>query len=127
ITAGERTWSHLAECTVWLAGQNADSVGRCKARNDAHLEKRGLYALLAEEVSRERQNVKYRKASTNRCLPIAAGIPCKTESRLKVKLGGVRVIRADPGAARLSKYKSEGRIRRLAVGQRVSEVGEVGN
>src|SRR5260370_20272228 len=116
IRGGERISSNLLECTVCIGGQNADTIARRKVRNNAHEEKRRLYALLGVEVSRQRQNVKDREAATNGRFPIAARIPSKTESRLKIKHGGVRVIRGRPGAARLSDYGGKGRIRRPAVG-----------
>src|SRR5713101_159133 len=78
--------------------------------------------LTETQVSRQRQNVKDGEAATNGRLPISLGIPSKTDSRLKIKSGGVRVERRLARATRLSKDVGEGKIGRPAVGQWVGDI-----
>src|SRR5579864_1515883 len=93
VRAVERIYADLAEGTLWIGGQNADSGERFSRRtgNNAVEEKRRLYAFLGVEISRQQQYVEDRVATTNGRLSIATRIPGKAESRLKIKSGGVRV------------------------------------
>src|SRR6266404_3949160 len=97
--AEERSCSHVRVRTRWICGEDAKLYGNDVVTNQALQEKRRLLALLGELVSRQRQNIENRKATANGRLPIAPRIIGKTESRLKIKSGGVRVIRRDAGSA----------------------------
>src|SRR5579864_6902524 len=100
------------------AGQNAKCPVERRSRRigDLAREEKRL-PILTEPVSRQRKHVKDGEASANGHLPIAAGIPGKTDSRLEIASGGVRVVRGDAGASRLSEYHvSRGGSRRPAIG-----------
>src|SRR4029077_10827381 len=116
--ASRLRWLHPAECTGWIGAQNPNAGQRvgCRGSHGAYQEKRRLDALLGVEVSRQRQDVEYRGAATDSHLPVAARVPGKTESRLKIMLGGVREIRGRRGAAWLSKREGKGGVGRAAVG-----------
>src|SRR6266481_4069155 len=124
IRPGERTGVEFVVSTVRFVGRNPQQPSERRSRrigNNGREVKRRLYALLGVEVSRQRQNVKHREATTNGRLPVALRIPGKTDSRLKIKRGGVRVIRGRPRAAlegcqSSDPYRGKGGIRRPAIG-----------
>src|SRR5712692_206487 len=105
IRAGERTnpqrrlarrvirWSEARVRTPWIAGRNAKRPGerRNAIGNGGREQKRR--PTLTVKVSGQRQDVKDGEAAPNGHLPLAARIPGKTNSRLKILGGGVRVIR----------------------------------
>src|ERR1700687_3651042 len=107
-------------------------------RTGKYHERSGLI-FLQEEVTRQWQNIVYTKSSADRRLSIAERVPRKSNPRLKVTQGGVRVIRAnavaDSARGRYSSRLEWGRKLRPALevrilgrsGIRFGNIHQVGN